>query len=434
MLKKNIKKFLCILEMIILLLGCRLPNVLAMEADNKNIISLETKVAYLTDIDEYGEKWKNESITEGKYVKHNKELEIVTDEKQLDIKVAINGETVNIKGNACGKNENGNIIYFQGNIDSPKYEIIAFSYESDINNSNIYFDSMQENAEHVLKIYLKDVMSEKRDYIILECFEYVIQNEKQIINDLPENSLLGAWGAREFKAISQVSNTEDILETTAMTSSFTRIITKTFYEGVVKHTHKITLRFTADYMNIAVGGEANQIYRITVAGKSMSVPDAPNLNSSTQSYLHVGGVELRQTSVPYTAWSSTTIDGVVNKVSSGGTLSAGIGVNLGALSLSYSVTPSSFTNKGTIDINKNFTTYENYGTNFTRCICTKMGSSFILTQKDHYFYIKSVLRDYGNATRSAQSAKNTWIIKIVNGSSLETSTYSYSQDVSIAIK
>lgn len=254
---------------------------------------------------------------------------------------------------------------------------------------------------------------------------------ENILTDLPANSLLGAWCAKEFEPIS--SDEIDIPPLTrAATNTMTKTISKTFYDGSLQQTHTITLLFSCDYENVSVGSNGLQRYRVTVSGKTIKVPDAPNYNSSTTSYLHVDNVELRQTSIPYTAWISTTIAGKVKSTAGAGSLSASLGVSLGALSISYSI-PTSFTNKGTVNINSTYTAYENYNGNYTRNISTKMNNKFSLTQIDNYFHIDSTLRDYGNARRSAQSLKTNWVVKIINGGTLDSWSYTYGQNVNISI-
>ena len=208
---------------------------------------------------------------------------------------------------------------------------------------------------------------------------------------------------------------------------------KSYYDMGENQTHTIRWRTNVDYSNIVKGQEANQYYRLTVYAKSMSFDVNTDLNSNTMSYLHVDGLRLCQTSVPYTAWKSTSIDGEVQNNGWGGELSASIGVSYGLLSLSYSI-PLSFSSKGTVDINETYTGYENgVGGNYTRSIETKMDSKFKLTQKDYYFEVISMLRDYGNATRGSQTLKSTWYVDIINAGTMETCSHTCSHDISISI-
>lgn len=62
-----------------------------------------------------------------------------------------------------------------------------------------------------------------------------------------------------------------------------------------------------------------------------------------------------------------------------------------------------------------------------------MNNKFSLTQIDDYFHIDSTSRDYGNARRSAQSLKTNWVVKIINGGTLDSWSYTYGQNVNISI-
>lgn len=155
------------------------------------------------------------------------------------------------------------------------------------------------------------------------------------------------------------------------------------------------------------------------------------MNSTSQSYLHVNGLTVDQSSIPYTAWKSTKIDGnVTSRI--GGTLSASIGVNLGVLNLSYSF-PISFSHKAYIDLDQTYTSYDNSGGNYTRNINTKMDSNFTLTQETQYFEVRSALRDYGNTIRTSQLMKTRFHVAIINAATLEIFPYYCDQNVYVGI-
>lgn len=166
----------------------------------------------------------------------------------------------------------------------------------------------------------------------------------------------------------------------------------------------------------------------------MSFTVNTDLNSSTASYLHVDGVRLCQSSIPNTAWKSTSIDGVVqdNSIISG-ELSASIGVSLGAIDISYSI-PLSFTAAGDVDIDGTYDSYENnVNGKFTRCVEIEMDSDFKLTQIGHYFQVVSVMRDYGNTTQTAKTLQAKWYVDIINLGTMETCSHTCTHNASVAI-
>ena len=187
-----------------------------------------------------------------------------------------------------------------------------------------------------------------------------------------------------------------------------------------------------DPVDVIKGQEARQIYRLTVYQKSMTFTENTNSNSNSASYLIIDKLSLSQTSVPYTAWRSTEIDGSVRKALFAGELSADISVNLGLLSASLSV-PISFTESGTVDINGTYNSYTNSQSQYTRSIKTEMGNPFSLTQIGHYFEVTSYLKDYGNATRSAASLSAQWDVEILNNGNLTYCSHTCSHNTTLAI-
>lgn len=287
------------------------------------------------------------------------------------------------------------------------------------------------NANKILKLYLKDISSNTRDYIILECFNYEIANFSQLASILPQDTPMGAWAAKEFTPTSV--SYEDI-STYASTSNTSRTYTVKYNDLALEQTHKITLATDCTYSNIRVGQMADIIYRIEITGKSMTCPNNPSLNSSTESYLHVDAAALRQTTVPNAAFVSTSIDGrVQNNSWSGASLSASIGVNLGALGVSLSV-PVTFSGSSTVDINDTYESYVNgRNSQYTRSIKTAMNSNYKLTQIGYYFEVRSTIADFGNTTKSSASHKATWDITIINAADSSTQSKTITQNVPISI-
>lgn len=299
--------------------------------------------------------------------------------------------------------------------------------------TNMFFKNYKEsnNADKILKLYLKDISASARNYIILECFDYEVDGFSQLISTLPQDTPMGAWAAKEF---TPASFSYEDMPTRASTSNTSRTYTVKYNDFTLEQTHKITLATDCTYSNIRVGQMADIIYRIEITGKSMTCPDDPSLNSSTECYLHVDAAALRQTTVPNAAFVSTSIDGKVqNKSWGGASLSASIGVGLGALGVSLSV-PVSFSGSSTLDINNIYEGYVNGRNNqYTRSIKTAMKSNYKLTQIGYYFEVRSTIADFGNTAKSSASHKATWDITIINAGDLSTQSKTITQNVPISI-
>ncbi len=393
------------------------------------------KNAYVSNVNEYGTNLNTDIVDNNQNTLADTNLQVVysSEDNSLSIMGTVNGENIELQGFPEGRSENSNVIYFNGINSNEALSIVNFSYEKNIEQSNMYFKNYMEtnisDSESILKIYLKYNNRNSNDYILLEAFNCMLPYDDEFINSLPQNSLLGAWVATQFKPIKSESSSS----TRATTTYFNKTISETFYDMGLTQTHTIKLKFSCDYANIPIGQEATEIYRIAVIGKTTTVPDATNYNSSTQSWLHVNAIKLRQTSVPYTAFRGVSIDGSVQNNGLGGSLSARIGVSYGLLGLSYSI-PITFTDEVDVDIDETYTGYDNSASNYARSIETEIDSDFKLTQIDHYFEVISILRDYGNASRSASTLKAKWDIEIINAGLFTTSDYSYSQNVSISVK
>lgn len=428
------KKISCFsLGMMVLLLVCVFSiNVSAHEEDNG--IEYLANIAKVQDINQNGSNWKTDEDTLSQNISFINEVQtcIYEDQGSITVHTTIGEDKLEVSGTPTGKSENDYLIYFSGISNNEKYEVITFSYEENIGDSLIFFKKkMQElDATSALKIYLKDVTSDTRDYIVIEIFNYKYIGKNEVLPAVSIDPLGGSWMTKEFEPISSFVTDENTPVPYAKTDVMTKTITKSFETVNVTETHTISLRFTCDYANVPVGGQIAQRYRVTVSDKTMR---GANTSSNSDSYLHVDDVKLKQVSIPNTAWASTTIDGKAFPIRLGASLGAGISVGYGALSVSYSI-PSSFVSKGYIDLNETFTGYENYSGHYTRSIQTRMGDSPVrLTDEGHYFYVESALRDYGNSKLSSQVLKARWEISIVNAWNLDMSNYSYDQNVALNI-
>lgn len=351
----------------------------------------------------------------------------------IQINSSIDNREISVLGTPMAKSENEHAIFFNAISNNPSFEVVNMEYVDNAE-TNMFFKSYKttKNANKILKLYLKDLSSNTRDYIILECFDYEITNFASIISSLPQDTTMGAWAAREF-----IPTSSDFIDITplATPSNTVRTYSVKFQHLAFEETHTITLATDCTYSNIRVGQMSDIIYRIEIVGKTLSCPGSPSLNSKTESSLHVNTAALRQTTVPNAAFISTSISGkVLNSSSSGASLSASISINLAALGVSLSI-PVSFTGNNIVNINSTYTSYVN-GRNgqYTRSIKTTMQNNYKLTQINHYFEVRSTIADFGNVSRNSANHKGTWDITIINAADKSTQNKTISQNVPIAIK
>lgn len=438
-----IRKFISTILSLCLLIGFVRP-VCAAESDSNGFMNSKiypANIAYVENVNETGTNIYDETINGSSKNIPNSNVNIsMSVDNTINVIAYIGDTKVVFNGNPVGRSESGKTVFYSGTSNNSRYEVVYFSYILDTSTTNMYFKDTKSKkyatANTMLKLYVKDVSSDTLDYYFIEVFNIDLGLRNDYIQVLPVNPLLGAWVATQFSPIDETFG-----EDTSVTAPISRaasspkywFCTKTYYGMGENQTHTIKWRTNVDYSNIIKGQEAKQYFRLTVYAKNMKFDVSTDLNSNTMSYLHVDKLRLCQTSVPYTAWKGTSIDGKVQNNGGGGGLSASIGVSYGLLNISYSV-PISFSRRGTVDINKPYNGYENgVSGNYTRSIETKMNSDFKLTKIDHYFEVISTLRDYGNAIRSGQTLQSTWYVDIINASTMERCSHTCSHNVSISI-
>lgn len=403
-------------------------------AEEASTTAVAAKGASVTNVAEDGS-----NLTDDKHLNSNTTIQDISlnittaANGSLQIAANVNNDQLLITGTPAAKSENQHAIFFTASSSNSNYEVVNMEYVDNAQ-TNMFFKNYgsTNNVGKILKLYLKDLTSETRDYIIIECFDYTIKNFDLLVSTLPQNTVMGAWVAKEF---SPASTTYNDLSTYTYTSNIVRTYTMKYYDFSFEQTHTITIAADATYSNIRVGQMTDIIYRIGVIGKTMVCPGNPSLNSSTESYLHVDAAALRQTTVPNTAFVSTSIDGYVKNNNWGSpSLSASIGVSLGVLGVSLSV-PISYSGSSSIDIDDTYESYVN-GRNgqYTRSIRTAMKSNYRLTQIGHYFEVRSTIADFGNVAKSSAYHKATWDLTIINGGDFSTQAKIITQNVLIAIQ
>lgn len=431
MFKKSLKKFVSIVLSTVMVMGM---STTAFAEENFPVsVNAPAKAAIVTNVAKDGS-----NLTDDRHINSNTEIYNVSmnitalSDNMLNITSTIGNQEILVTGVPVAKSANNHAIFYQATSNNDPFEVVNMEYVDNAE-TNMFFKNykVSNNADKILKLYLKDMSTDTPKYIILECFDYEVGGFSQLISILPQDTTMGAWAAKEFTPAS-VSYGD--ISTYASTSNTSRTYTVKYNDLALEQTHKITLATDCIYSNIRVGQMTDIVYRIEITGKSMTCPDNPSLNSRTESYLHVDAAALRQTTVPNVAFVSTSIDGKVQNNSWGGaSLSASIGVGLGALGVSLSV-PVSFSGSSTVNINNTYEGYVNGRNNkYTRSIKTTMKSNYKLTQIGYYFEVRSTIADFGNTTKSSASHKAAWDITIINAADLSTQTKTIIQNVPISI-
>ncbi len=400
--------------------------------------TLVAKTAILKDIDEYGSNWGSDASTNNACVVDDTVVSQSNNGDVITLNAYLNGQNVTITGTPLSKSENGNVTYFDGSVNNADYDVVLFSFEKEIQDSVVYFKGyMQENGKtdgNILKVYLKDNNSPTKDYIVLEVFDYELPFAESDIANLDVDAIPGAWVADEFEAVSMEKVDDPVPYTDSKLYEQYR---QTFYVGDYQQVHMIRLEYYTELSNLRVYGTSDDICRLTVDSKSITVASAPNLNSSTQSSLYVSAATLEQYSAPNTAWTHTKLDGWLYSTTGYlGSISVGLsyaGITVGADLAAI------FNNHQTIDIDGNYIGYTQGGYDdegnklYAKGIQTPLKSNMRLTNPGHYFEVTSTLKDYGNTPQGAELVKNEWQIKITSSITKVTNSYTFAIPMYIRI-
>lgn len=394
---------------------------------------LVAKTAYLNDIDAYGSNWKNDTLTGNAYIKEDTVLIQTHNQQNLVLEATVNNEPVIITATPTGKNENGNVVYFEGSINNEDYSVVTMSYEEDIQDSIVYFDGYMKdnnkNSSNLLKLYLKENNSSSNNYIVFEVFDYDLPYNKELLDSIPTNSLLGAWVVEEFEPISFETVESEVMQ---LGSNTYELYNATFAYAGAEQTHTIVVGFYSDPKNMIVGGEANQVYELFVASKSINCPTAPNYNSSTDSYLHVDDVKLTLSSPTNTAWRYAIIDGEAN---SGVEVEASITIfTAPLLSVSIPLNGGSAGFWASVDVNENVNIYRNTSSNYTRVVEFEMADNFALALKNQFFGVICNLGDEGNVASESKSISAKWEYTILNMHTAATTSDAITINKTISIR
>jgi hypothetical protein len=392
----NLKKsFICIFTISALLITSCLPSN-SVSAKSKDT-TYAVRAAYVSDVNSNGTNLISDTQTKNqKIVDLSDSVLINQNNSSLDISFNYEGSQVIITSSASAVNENHNVVYYEAASSNTDFEVKNLTLQKNINDSAIYFqDYYSKNTQYntILKLYLR-ANTGTRDYLMIEVFGFELLNYDQIVASVASNEMPLGWYTEDFEPI----KTESVITPYLLAQdTFTR--TETFQYLAFKETHTLKYKLVLDSVDtIFKGTDGNCKARITVLGKTTTCPESPNLNSSDSSALYISGLSLTGSTPPNTAMFTSKIDGSVSSISGAdpGSLSASIGVSLGLLSLSYSVSPSSFTTVKTVDLDDTFFGYVNgVSGQYTRFADVKMNSSYSLIFPNNYFEVLYTIRDYG---------------------------------------
>lgn len=430
-------------KMVAVVLGLCLAfciNVIPAFAMENNITTdtntLVAKTAILNNIDEYGSNWGSDLTTDNACVVEDTLVSQSNNGDVITLNAYLDGQNVTITGTPLSKSENGNVTYFDGSVNNADYDVVLFSFEKEIQDSVVYFKGyMQENGKtdgNILKVYLKDNNSPTKDYIVLEVFDYELPFAESDIANLDVDALPGAWVADEFEPVSIEEIDEPITYGDQYPSKKT--FKETFTAGGYEQTHTLELTFYNYSADMLVDSNSIQYSQVSITGKTISVPSAPNLNSSKQSYLYVSFAELNAYAGSYTAWIYTKISGsVTSSIPKGLTasFSAGIGPISGAIG------PDFWTQNISMKIDNTYDSFVPKDPDYARIAKVTMDSHCKLTQIGDYFHVTGCLAGYyyPSSITPNSSSRYDWTIKVANSHGLtSTKTASYSFNCRVNIK
>lgn len=392
------------------------------------------RVAIVKNVADNGENLTDDYDTGSNATLQDVDLHIIESNGKLHLSANLGNDSIDVTGIPAARSANKHAIFFNGTSGNPKYKVVNLAY-IDTAETNMYFKSYSKEtkAGQILKVYLRDVSSETRDYIIIECFDFILPNVAPLMENLPQDTVMGAWVTREFTPLS-VNYTD--VQPRYKTNNLKRTYVVKFKDFRIEQVHTISLALDCSYSDIPVGQHAVLTHRVEIVKKTVYCKEDPILNSDTESALHVNAIKLRQTTRPNVAFISTEINGRVqnNDLFGRGELSANIGVSLGVLGLSLAL-PVNFTPLAPVDLNSTFKDYVNgRDGKYSRSVEITMDDKFKLTQIGYFFSVTSVVADFGNVAKSAADYKAEWEIEIINASPEQsTKTHLIEQNVRMAI-
>lgn len=401
-------------------------------ANNAEVTSAKT--AYVSNINDYGTNLNTDKEDGNRYVVADTQLRIEkSTSNALTVTFEVDGEEVTVFATPVATNESGTTVFFEAESSNPNYEVVYVAYSSNAARASLYFEEYQSthsNSGKVFNIYLRDKDSETKDYIFLEAFGYDPNYSAEFVNCLPVDAVLGTWGVTQFKPTeSTIDDSSDLVSPAAYNYPLYRTYTRTFTYMGVSQTHTITLKFLCTYRNVPINGNEEQDYRISVEEKTITAPSAPDLNSSTQSFLQVRDVSLSLGAPCNFAFDALEVDGEVYKLVN--LIDVAFSVAWENLSASISISDilnEVFTGSPATDINPYRTTFAN-DPNYAKAVRSELDSSMYLSAVGNYYHVTATIGDYANKASNGV-IRGLWEYNI--GSDVTNSLdYTLTQDAKI---
>ena len=401
-------------------------------ANNAEVTSAKT--AYVSNINDYGTNLNTDKEDGNRYVVADTQLRIEkSTSNALTVTFEVDGEEVTVLATPVATNESGTTVFFEAESSNPNYEVVYVAYSSNAARASLYFEEYQSthsNSGKVFNIYLRDKDSETKDYIFLEAFGYDPNYSAEFVNCVPVDAVLGTWGVTQFKPTeSTIDDSSDLVSPAAYNYPLYRTYTRTFTYMGVSQTHTITLKFLCTYRNVPINGNEEQDYRISVEEKTITAPSAPDLNSSTQSFLQVRGVSLSLGAPCNFAFDALEVDGEVYKLVN--LIDVAFSVAWENLSASISISDilnEVFTGSPATDINPYRTTFAN-DPNYAKAVRSELDSSMYLSAVGNYYHVTATIGDYANKASNG-FIRGLWEYNI--GSDVTNSLdYTLTQDAKI---
>ncbi len=402
-----------------------------------NVEVASAKTAHVSNINDYGTNLNTDKEDGNRYVVADTQLMIEkSTSNALTVTFEVDGEEVTVLATPVATNESGTTVFFEAESSNPNYEVVYVAYSSNAARASLYFEEYQSthsNSEKVFNIYLRDRDSETKDYIFMEAFGYDPNYNAEFVNCLPVDAVLGTWGVTQFKPTeSTIDDSSDLVSPAAYNYPLYRTYTRTFTYMGVSQTHTVTLKFLCTYRNVPISGNEEQDYRISVEEKTITAPSAPDLNSSTQSFLQVRDVSLSLGAPSNFAFDAIEVDGEVYKLANLiDMIDVAFGVAWKKLSVSVSISDilsEVFNGAPATDINPYRTTFTN-DPNYAKAVRAELDSKMYLSAVGNYFHVTATIGDYANKA-SGGFIRGLWEYNIGNDVT-DSLDYTLTQDVQI---
>ncbi|MGM9775906.1 MAG: hypothetical protein ACI3ZG_03930 [Candidatus Coprenecus sp.] len=400
------------------------------------------KVAYITNVDQYGHQIVTDEYDSNQNTIGDIQLGICNTANELVISGCLNGTDIEVSGTPVAYSENSAVIYYEASCSSDEFLVVNLTYETNITDSAYYFKSYNtthNNADSILKLYLRPLNSSTRDYYIVEVLGFSMPNKNTLLNAIPSDAPPYSWIANEFEP--DITN---LIEEPATYSARTLVpydtktfvLSKTYTHQGYTETHTLTYELYRNVpITIRTNGQVDLQYQLKIDGKTITSPDAPNYNSSDSSHISISGIKLTQTTISNTAFMENEVFGNFrNYTGYSYEASISIGFNFYFLSASVSM-PVTFTDSSTVSSNNGKITYTNPDENgkYVRSVVVESPEDTYLSRVGDVFTVKTEIQDYCGVIRGTSTFCAQWELEFRYMPSTQYYTATCSQDAPMSI-